>query len=358
VYQGGYRNGVAYFAFSLGLRRIVAATTDFVNYSYPSLPKQPAFTSGDGLGAGADGDLYFAGPESGSIQFWRGGKYVERSMTVPDDASDAHRFFVAISTLSPGGTLDPPLRPDADALDAAALEWRVYPIGDATGDAWIASHYGRAFVAGADAHFKEIAEPSFPFVVLGRTDDGRLWGATPRRRTNRGSALLTSPSRLMVSRDGVHWSLAADLPGDPGAVGLHGGVPWVALTAFEGDASGVEVVRLDGGAMRAAPTGAVYAGEDMFFADTSGGWFLVCGGEPGTRDDDASGPLVAHALDSARLFSFDASGRNVYLTDRLEPMRTSGAGAPSAILSASANALASLGSAFEPTIVSNEPADV
>jgi len=356
VYQGAYRNGVAYFAFSLGLRRIVAATTDFVNYFYPSLPKQPAYTAGDGLGAGADGVLYFAGPEGGSVQFWRDGRYVERSMGFPDDASDGQRLFNAMTRLSPGASLDPPMRPDADALDAATLEWRVYPIGDATGDAWIASHLGRAFVAGSDAHFKEIAEPGFPFVVLGRTDDGRLWGATPLQRTTRGAALISAPSRLMSSRDGVHWAFAASLAGDPGAVGLHDGTPWVAMTAFEGDAAGVEVVRLDGSAQSGASIGAVYAGEDMFFADTNGGWYLVCGGEPGTRSDDGSGPLVAHRLDSSALFSFDANGRNEYLRDRLDPMGTSGGSSPSPMLAASADALAALGSPFTPTLVSDEPA--
>jgi hypothetical protein len=356
VYQGGYRNGVAYFAFSLGLRRIVAATTDFVNYSYPVLPKQPAFTAGDGLGAGADGVLYFAGPEGGSVQFWRGGKYVERSLRFPDNASNGRRLFDAIARISPRGALDPPLRPDVDALDAALLEWRVYPIGDATGDAWIASHLGRAFVAGSDARFKEIAEPAFPFVVLGRTDDGRLWGATPQQRTTRGSALTSSPSRLMVSRDGVHWNLAATLAGDAAAVGLHDGTPWVAMTAFEGDAAGVEVVRLDGSTSNGAPTGAVYAGEDIFFADTDGGWFLVCGGEPGTRADDGSGPLVAHRLDAASLFSFDRLGANRYLHDRLDPMHASGSDRPSPMLAASADALAALGSPYIGTIVSDEPA--
>src|SRR4029077_15061704 len=114
--------------------------------------------------------------------------------------------------------------------------------------------------------------------------------------------------------------------GDPGAVGLHDGTPWVAMTAFEGDGAGVEVVRLGGGTTKGAPIGAIYAGEDMFFADTNGGWFLVCGGAPGTRADDGSGPLVAHRLDAARVFSFDAAGRNDYLIDRLDPMRASGAG--------------------------------
>lgn len=356
VYQGGYRNGVAYFAFSLGLRRVVAATTDFVNYFYPTLPKQPAFTAGDGLGAGADGVLYFAGAESGSVQFWRGGKYVERSMQFPSNASDGRRLFDAITRISPLGALDPPLRPDVDALDAALLEWRVYPIGDSTGDGWIASHLGRAFVAGSDGRFKEIAEPAFPFVVLGRTDDGRMWGATPLQRSTRGSALVSSPSRLLVSRDGVRWNLAATLAGDAGAVGLHGGTPWVAMTSFEGDGAGVEVVRLDGAALNAAPTGAIYAGEDMFFADTDGGWFLVCGGAPGTRLDDGSGPLVALRLDAARLFSFDGSGRNTYLVDRLDPMHASGAGHASPMLVASADALAALRSPYMATIVSDEPA--
>jgi hypothetical protein len=160
----------------------------------------------------------------------------------------------------------------------------------------------------------------------------------------------------MVRRDGVHWNLAASLAGDPGAVGLHDGTPWVAMTAFEGDGAGVEVVRLDGGALKGAPTGAIYAGEDMFVADTNGGWFLVCGGEPGTRLDDGSGPLAAHRLDAGRLFSFDADGKNAYLVDRLDPMRASGDGLPSAMLASSADALLGLSSPFTSTVVSDETA--
>src|SRR5262249_32663577 len=38
VYQGSYRNGVAYFAFTNGVRRIVAQTSDLVTFSFPQVP--------------------------------------------------------------------------------------------------------------------------------------------------------------------------------------------------------------------------------------------------------------------------------------------------------------------------------
>src|SRR5215469_10245067 len=148
TYQGAYRNGVAYFAFAYGLQRIVAATSDFVTFSYPSLPAQPDFTVGDGLGAGADGVLYFADPENGVVQIWRNGNYVELPLTFPDDVSDTGRLFSAMTRLTTGETGWPPVEPDQDALDAAILEWRIYPIGDVTGQGWVASYLGRAYVCG------------------------------------------------------------------------------------------------------------------------------------------------------------------------------------------------------------------
>jgi hypothetical protein len=322
VYQGAYRNGIAYFAFSFGLSRIVASTTDLVNFSYPVLPKQPAFTVGDGLGGGGDGILYFARPEDGTLQFWKGDHYAERTMQFPDDARDTHRLFEAMSQIARTETAMPPMRPDADALDSALLEWRIYPIGDVTGDAWIASYLGRAFVAHGDLQFKEIAPPAFPFAVLGRTDDGRIWGATPISRTVKDGWILSAMSRLYSTRDGTHWAVAATLAGDPDAVGLHEGIPWVAMSAFEQDADGVEVVRLDQLSLSAAagaPTGAVYAGEDLLFADVATGFYLVCGGAPGTRTDDQSGPYVAVKLDASRLFARSGDVANSYLAERLDP---------------------------------------
>jgi hypothetical protein len=42
----------------------------------------------------------------------------------------------------------------------------------------------------------------------------------------------------------------------------------------------------------------MYAGEDLFFANLAGGFYLVAGGEPGTRQDDTSGALVALRLNA------------------------------------------------------------
>ena len=356
AYQAAYRNGVAYLAFSYGLRRIVAATSDFVTYAYPQLPRQPAFTVGDGLGAGADGVLYFAAPDSSTLQYWKGDRYVEQAMRLPDDASDERRLLDAMTRLSPSDALRPPMRPDGDALEAAMLEWRVYPIGDSTGQRWVASYLGRTFIAGSDARFREIASPGFPFAVLGRTDDGRLWGAAPLTRSTRGAAVVSATSRLMVSRDGERWTTAAVLNGDPGAVGLHDGVPWVALTAYEGDAMGVDVASLDGAAQTRASTGAIYAGEDLFFAGTASGFYLICGGAPGSRLDDGSGPLVALRLDASRLFAFDSAGHDVYLADRLDPLHLEDRPATAAppFLDATLRELGTPSAAYGPTIVSDD----
>lgn len=320
VYQGAYRNGIAYFAFSYGIARIVATTSDFVNFAYPQLPADPAFTVGDGLGAGADGTLYFARAEDGTLQYWHRNRFVERSMRFPEGTSDTQRLFKAMAKVAAGEIFEPPMRPDTDALDAALLEWRIYPIGDSMGDRWIASYLGRAYVAGSDLTFSEIAEPSYPFAVLGRTDDGRIWGATPLRRAIQSGTIVAFSARLWSSRDGVHWGLAATLSGDPGAVGLRAGVAWVALTNHEPDAAGIEVARVGAATvLHGVATGAIYAGEDLFFANLSGGLYLVCGGAPGTREDNGAGPLVALRLDAGKLFDVDDRGFNVYLRDRLSP---------------------------------------
>ena len=355
VFQGAYRNGTAYFAFSYGLARIVAATSDFATYAYPALPKQPDFSVGDAFGAGGDSTLYFADPENGVVQFWQNDRYVEKPMQFPAGNGGMQQLLEAMLQLGPGDRFVPPLRPDADALDNALLEWRIYPVGDVTGPRWIASFLGRAYIAGAGKglDFTEIHEPGFPFAVLGRTDDGRLWGAMPAGRTVRGSAVVSTVSQLMYSRDGTHWMLAASLNGDPGAVGMHGGVPWVAMTAFEGDASGVEVVRIEGRFITPASTGAIYGGEDMFFADTASGFYLVCGGAPGSRKDDGSGPLVALRLDTDRLFALDGDGRNEYLRDRLNPLSAGAAEATTPFTAASTSALEALAAPYVGTLVSD-----
>lgn len=320
TYQGAYRNGVAYFAFSYGLRRIVATTSDFVNYSYPATPAQPDYTVGDGLGAGADGILYFADPENRVVQIWRNGHYVELPLTFPDDVSDTSRLFSALSNLTSGDRVWPPVNPDQDALDAAMLEWRTYPLGDVTGQGWVASYLGRAYVSGVDRRFREIHEPAFPFAVLSRTDDGRIWGASVKSRFVRGGTLARSASIVWSSRDGVHWTSVGELDGSAGAVGLLGGRLWVALSAYEGDGPGVEFSVLSGQAYgfgNQQSTGAIYAGEDLFFADLRGQWYLVCGGAPGTRSDDTSGPLVALHLDSTELTTGGNGER--FLDERLTP---------------------------------------
>ena len=308
TYQGAYRNGVAYFAFAYGLRRIVASTSDLATYSYPSLPAQPDFTVGDGFGAGADGTLYFADPENRVVQIWRNDKYVELPLTFPDGVSDTGRLFSAMTRLTSGDSVFPPVAPDQDALEAAILEWRMYPLGDVTGQGWVTSYLGRAYVAGADRKFREIAEPAYPFAVLSRTDDGRIWGASVKSKFIRRGPVARSASIVWSSRDGIHWTTVGEIDGSPGAVGLLGGRPWVAMSAYEGDGPGVEVSALvDGGQVHGfvdrQSTGAIYAGEDLFFADLGGEWYLVCGGEPGTRNDDTSGALVALRLDPAELTS-------------------------------------------------------
>ncbi len=335
AYQGAYRNGVAYFAFTLGLQRIVAATTDFTTYVYPALPAQPDFTIGDGLGAGADGVLYFADPENRVVQTWQHGRYVERTMTFPDGVSDVRRLYGAMAALSPLSKLEPPMRPDADALDNALLEWRMYPIGDVTGSGWIASYLGQPYVANADLHFRAVVPPRFPFAVLSRTDDGRVWGASPFSRqplsTKYGSVFVGHEVSLLYStRDGLSWSLAGSFTGGIGAIGLRDGDVWLAMSAFESDAAGVEIARVvdvhTADALPGAGTGAVYAGEDLFFADLNGGFYLVCGGEPGTRLDDGSGPLVALEPDTAAIFRNGPGGvlavepsENPYVRERYQP---------------------------------------
>ena len=339
VYQAAYRNGVAYFAFSFGLSRIVAATSNFISYTFAQLPAQPAFTVGDGLGAGADGILYFARPEDGTLQLWRRDRYVDYTMQFPDDVSDVARLDAAMTRIVGPTETQPPLWADSDALDAEAMEWRIYPIGDVTGQGWIASYLGRAYVAGSNRKFSEIAVPGSPFVALGRTDDGRLWGAAPMARTIQHGIIESAWSRVWSSRDGVHWNLEATVHGDAGAVGMRDGTAWIAATAFEANGPGVEVARLGGDAQPAlAVTGARYAGEDLSLASLAGSLYLICGGAPGSRAMDQSGPLVALRLDT-----------------NLSP--SSGSAAPvsniSAFLAASIDEIKGASPVYEPTIVTN-----
>jgi hypothetical protein len=350
TYQGAYRNGVAYFAFSYGLHRIVATTSDFANYSYPAIPAQPDFTVGDGLGAGADGALYFADPENRLVQVWRNGRYVEFPLTFPDDVSDTNRLFSALTSLTSGDRVWPPVEPDQDALDAAMLEWRIYPVGDVTGQGWVASYLGRAYVSGADRRFHEIGEPAFPFAVLSRTDDGRIWGASPVVRYVHHATVVESESIIWSSRDGVHWTKTVRFVGSPGAVGLRGEHVWIASSGFEDDAHGVEVYEVGPSSIRGTPIGTIYAGEDMFFAGLGGGFYLICGGEPGTRVDNTSGPLVALRLDSGDLVLGESASR--YWAERIQPLPASrGSMASTAFARSSLSALAEVPDPTIPTIV-------
>ncbi len=132
VYQAAYRNGVAYFSFSYGVQRIVAATNDLVNFWFPTLPHDPLFTVGDGLGASPDGALYFIRPEEDTMLFTRGGRYVRVNISGLDAARDEHALHAALHYIDP----------TEDALHAALLEWRFYPVGDAAGQRWVASRLG------------------------------------------------------------------------------------------------------------------------------------------------------------------------------------------------------------------------
>lgn len=353
VYQGAYRNGMAYFAFRFGVDRIVAATADLVNFSFPALPKDPAYTLGDGMGAGPDGALYFAGPENATLQVWRAGKYVTRLMQFPSGVSNLRDLTLAMERLD---TLEPPMRPDQDALDAAMLQWRVYPIGDELGDIWVASYLGRVMVATAGsgaglAHagpttkpigFRYVSTP-FPFAVLGRTDDGRLWGASPLARTVDGPLIATSASQLWSSRDGVHWRAEAQLDGDAGAVGTAHRVVWIALTREWLGRPMVAVARLDSARPQSAITGGSYAGEQLLFASLANGFFLIWGATPGLRGAAQEGALSAFRIDSARLFAFDGDGHSAYMRDRLNP-----AGDPS--LPTAGEPIAGTGAILQPTL--------
>ncbi|MDQ2817482.1 MAG: hypothetical protein M3T49_04630, partial [Candidatus Eremiobacteraeota bacterium] len=166
VYQGAYRNGVAYFGYSSGLGRAIAQTTDLQGYSYARVPEDIGYTTGDGFGAGPDGSAYFAWPEGGTLAYRHGGRYVRRTTHMPDGARSQAPLWSAMSRLARGEDEWPPLHPGQDALDAALLGWRVYPVGDALGQRWIASFLGRAYIGGDDGRFRVAAAPAFPFAVL------------------------------------------------------------------------------------------------------------------------------------------------------------------------------------------------
>lgn len=316
VYQGAYRNGSIYFAFTNGMRRVVAQSSDLASYSFPQVPNDLSYSTGDGIGAAASGQLYFAWPEGGEITFWRDGRYVKQDIRLPLHTSNETDLDWAMARIAPGDPLWPPLRPDEDALDAALLQWRVYPVGDTIGDVWIASYLGHLLVGDSHGNFKLAATPVFPFALLGRTDDGRIWAAAPQLRLFTQSIFADATSSLWWSRDGVAWLEAQTLPGDAGAVGLDHRRPWVALTKPWLGRSAIWVMRV--GDSTAAITGGTYGGEQLFFASLPESFYLIWGATPGRRLGGDQGPLCAYRVDQAALFTF-AGGLNIFQQQFSDP---------------------------------------
>ncbi len=317
VYQGAYRNGAAYFAFTYGVRRIVAQTSDLLTYSFPQVPADLSYTVGDGFGADANGQMYFGRPESDEVTFWRAGHYVHETLAFPSQAGSEAALEWSMQHVAPGDPLWPALRPDQDALDAALLQWRLYPIGDSVGERWIASYLGRLMIGDQHGRFRFANTPQFPFAVLGRTDDGRLWGASPLFRYFSQSVFTDSSSTLWWSRDGVAWLEAGTMPGDAGAVGLDHRRVWAAMThPWLGRAS-ISVMPL--GEPSAAITGGAYDGEQLFFASLPSGFYLVWGATPGRRQNGDQGPLCAYRVDPESLSDNAGMGLNIFAQQLFEP---------------------------------------
>jgi hypothetical protein len=300
VYQTAYRHGVAYFTFSHGVQRIVASSSDLVSYSFPVLPHEPVFTVGDGFGVAPDGAMYFIRPEEDQMLFTRAGHYVRVQMHGLDAARNAGALAAAIPTFDP----------TQDALHTALSQWRFYPAGDTSGQRWVASHLGRLLIGDSAGNFSLHDPPAFPFVVLARTDDGRLWGA---------SATAPASSTLWSSRDGVTWQQSTRVNGDVGAVGTHNDAVWIAFTHSWQGRPMIWLARAGPAADSGEPTGATYAGEQLAFADLSNGFFLFMGATPGWRLDGQGGPLSGFRVDEAVLGSSDANGDNPYVAQRLAP---------------------------------------
>ena len=317
VYQGAYRNGLAYFAFTHGARRIVAQTSDFLTYSFPQVPRDLSYTVGDGFGADANGGLYFGRPESGEVTFWGDGHYVHELLDLPSQAGSEAALEYSMQRVAPGESLWPPMRPDEDALDAALLQWRLYPIGDSVGERWIASYLGRILIGDARGHFAFAHTPQFPFAVLGRTDDGRVWGASPQFRYFSGSVFTDSSSTLWWSRDGVAWLSAGSFPGDVGAVGLDHRRVWIAFTRPWLGRASIWVTPL--GQSSGAITGGTYGGEQLFFAALQSGFYLVWGATPARRRAADQGTLCAYRLDQQMLFSDAGMGLNPFAQQIFAP---------------------------------------
>ncbi|HEY5093702.1 MAG TPA: hypothetical protein VII69_01140 [Candidatus Eremiobacteraceae bacterium] len=337
VYQGAYRDGTAYFAFSHGLTRVVAATHDLVSYFYPPMPDDPAYSVGDGLGALDDGGLFLAWPENLLLTVRRGGRFVTLQMRMPPGYSDPKRLLSSLASSAHDGqaALWPPLQPDAGALDSALLQWRVYPAGQGSNSGWIASYLGRVYRGDSNAVFTIAQPPVFPFAVLTRSDDGTLWGASPVSTSSAGVPSAGVPSTgvlsagvlstrasiarpgptvatLWASGDGSHWHVRYALDGSPGAVGADQSGLWVALTKSWRGTSMICIAALgDESSPVSYPTGGSYDGEQMFFARLSSGTYLVWGATPGRSQAD-QGALSAFRLDATALFAMDGAGLNAY----------------------------------------------
>jgi hypothetical protein len=317
VYQGAYRNGFVYFAFTHGVRRIVARTNDLLSFEFPQVPSDLSYTIGDGFGAGAGNQLYFARPESSDLTFWRDGKYVHQDLTLPSFEGSQTALEYAMRHIAPADPLWPPLRPDEDAIDAAILQWRVYPIGDSVGDKWVASYLGRLLLGDSKGRFRFAGVPQFPFVILGRTDDGRIWGAAPELRLFSGKEFVDARSVLWWSHDGVAWLQAATVPGDPGAVGLDHRHVWIAYTHPWLGRAEIWLQRL--GDASGVATGGTYAGEQLFFASLPSGFWLIWGATPGWRLAGDEGPLSAYHIDQESLFVLGAGTYNVFQQQVMDP---------------------------------------
>ncbi|MDQ6766989.1 MAG: hypothetical protein M3Z41_04185 [Candidatus Eremiobacteraeota bacterium] len=358
VYQGAYRNGSAYFAFTFGVRRVVAQTSDFVSYSFPHVPTDLSYTVGDGFGADPSGELYFARPESGEVKYWRDGHYIHQTLQFPSQAGSEAALEWSMQRVAPGDSLWPPLRPDEDALDAALLQWRLYPIGDTIGDRWLASYLGRIMIGDKSGRFRFANTPQFPLAVLGRTDDGRLWGASPQFRYFSQSVFADSSSTLWWTRDGIAWLGAGNLPGDVGAVGLDHRRVWVALTHPWLGRSAISVMPL--GERSAALTGGTYDGEQLFFASLPTGFYVVWGATPGRRQNGDQGPLCAYRIDQETLFGDAGIGLNAFAqqifapsSDPSLPAPTFDAGEAPAFVQPSLAAIAAFPPAQHATLITN-----
>jgi hypothetical protein len=318
VYQSAYRNGVVYFTFSHGVERIVAASNDLVNYWFPALPHAPVFTIGDGFGAAPDGAFYFIRPEEDTMLFTRAGKYVRTTMSGLDAGRDESAMVAAMRRLA-GVSSGIAMQPSADALDAAMFQWRFYPVGDAAGERWIGSRFGRVLIGDAQGRFAPGRQPAFPFVVLGRSDDGRIWGAAPTSRSLLRDDIVAASSSVWWTRDGSTWRFEASLAGDVGAIGTHGTEVWAALTRPWLRLPMVWLARIDDVAPRLSPTGGTYAGEQLAFAGLSNGFYLLWGATPGRRLGGDGGPLCGYRIDADALAARDAAGDDVFIAQRLLP---------------------------------------